>query len=173
VIIISNNDSYKCKMCGKKISRKGNQFCSRQCYADHKKNSKECVICQKPFFAPPSSQKICCSDECSVLHRQKLHRDGVYDKTNTKWKEKKEDYFAKHMGGEHPNAKHWVIQSPSGKIYEVTNLKHFIRQNINLFDGSTERQAFDGFVHIKASALGKRKRPGYSYKGWKLLKWLD
>ncbi|OEG16773.1 hypothetical protein BCR25_04035 [Enterococcus termitis] len=63
--------------------------------------------------------------------------------------------------------------SNSGKVYEVTNLKNFVTQNLDLFEGSSVNQVTDGIVKIKASQLGKRKNPCYSYKGWTLISWRD
>lgn len=163
----------RCQFCGKKVQRKHSKFCTRKCYAKSKQNIKECVVCGKSFVAPPSSYKICCSATCSKKHRQKLQLTGTYDKANAKWIAKRDQYAAEHQGDKHPNAKYWKIKSPTGKTYETVNLKDFIRQNIELFDGSTVRQAFDGIVKIKASEQGKRKRPVKSYKGWTLLDWKD
>ncbi|WP_430597507.1 hypothetical protein [Enterococcus sp. AZ177] len=163
----------KCEFCGKEVKRKGSKFCSRKCYADSKQNIKQCVVCGKSFAEPPSSEKVCCSHSCGKEHRQQLQLTGTYDKTNEKWLLEKEKYFAEHQGDKHPNAKYWKIKSPIGKIYETVNLKDFIRQNLELFDGSSVRQAFDGIVKIKASEQGKRKRPVKSYKGWTLLDWRD
>lgn len=102
-----------------------------------------------------------------------MQASGIYDQSNKNWLKKKKEFHEKHTGEEHVNAKFWRIQSPTGDIYEMVNLKSFIRDNIDLFDGSTVRQAFDGIVKIKASQQGKRKRMSYSYKGWKLLDWRD
>lgn len=74
--------------------------------------------------------------------------------------------------GEMWTAKGWVIQSPSGKIYECRNLMDFIRNNPDLFDG-TAKQAFDGFTAIKYTMQGKRKFPSHSWKGWRLLSYSD
>lgn len=163
----------RCTFCGKEVKRKGNKFCSRKCYTKSKQNIKECVVCGKSFAEPPSSEKVCCSPSCGKKHRQQLQLTGAYDKANQKWLAEKEKYFADHKAEKHPNAKYWKIKSPTGKTYETVNLKEFIRQNIELFDGSTVRQAFDGIVKIKSSEQGKRKRPVKSYKGWTLLDWKD
>lgn len=163
----------KCLICGKPVKRNGSYYCSRGCYAKSKQNTRNCVICGKEFDVPPSSQKICCSKECSTANRKKLHAEGTYDKANEKWLDKKEEYFSDHKDEKHPNAKSWTIKSPVGKVYEVTNLKYFISQNLDLFDGSTVRQALDGIIKIKASELGKRKNPVHSYKGWTLVGWKE
>ncbi|OJG99484.1 hypothetical protein RV18_GL001552 [Enterococcus termitis] len=163
----------KCLICGKPVKRNGSDYCSRKCYAKSKQNTRNCVVCGKEFDVPPSSQKICCSKECSTVNRKKLHAEGTYDKANEKWFAKKEEYYSDHKGENHPNAKSWIIKSPRGKVYEITNLKNFITLNLYLFEGSTVRQVLDGFIKIKASELGKRKRPVHSYKGWTLISWSD
>lgn len=162
-----------CVICGKHVKRKDSKYCSRKCYSKDRQSIKTCVVCGKEFPDPPSSPKVCCSPECSKQHRQQLQSKGNYDSTNQKWLTGKKEYYDNHKGELHPNAKYWKIQSPTSKVYEMTNLKEFIRDNIDLFDGSTVKQAFDGIVKIKASQQGKRKNPSYSYKGWKLLSWHD
>ncbi|MEK8128636.1 hypothetical protein WMW72_12035 [Paenibacillus filicis] len=72
----------------------------------------------------------------------------------------------------HMHAKEWVIQSPDGEIYRCRNLKNWIREHIDMFDG-TLNQAWDGIVKIKYSAQGKRKNPVSQWKGWRLLEWGD
>lgn len=137
-----------------------------------KKNTRNCIVCGVLFNTPPSSLKICCSAKCSKLHRQAIQKNGVYDSTNKIWQAKKTEYYKEHIAEKHPNAKFWRIQSPTGQIYEVTNLKHFISTNLDLFDG-TVAQVLDGFIKIKASQKGKRKRSVNQYKGWTLLDWHD
>jgi len=165
--------SNPCLVCGNPVKRKGAKFCSRVCYAEYRQHKRTCVVCGILFPVPKSSDKICCSPQCSKKHRQQLQAAGVYKKANKKWQSERKIYEQTHMGDKHPNAKFWRLQSPEGHVYEVTNLKDFIRQNIGLFDGSTVKQAYDGIVKLKASKLGKRKKPSYTYKGWQLVNYCD
>lgn len=157
-----------CIVCGKPKPQKNKKFCSRECAGEYRQNYRICPICQKPFKVPPANDNVCCSTECSAEHRRRLHAAGVYTKSINRWQDGKERFFAEHSGENHVNAKHWIIRSPAGKIYECQNLMHFIRQHPELFDG-TPKQAFDGFAKIKASIRGKRKNPCYSWKGWTLI----
>lgn len=129
-------------------------------------------MCGTAFKCPPTDAKHCCSKECSHIFRSELHQKGVYDDAVEKMIAARDAYITEHSGPEHFNAKYWVIESPEGKIYECQNLMHFIRSNPEMFDG-TLKQAFDGFVKIKASAQGKRKRKTNTWKGWKLIAWKD
>lgn len=115
------------------------------------------------YVAHPNAQK---------KHRSFLHQQGVYidsiPKMRQGFREKVDT-----MGPENFwTAKGWVICSPSGETYECRNLKNFIREHSELFDG-TVKQAYDGFQKIKASEQGKRKRPTHSWKGWTLISWSD
>lgn len=73
----------------------------------------------------------------------------------------------------HWGAKHWMIQSPDGNVYECDNLLNFIRTHPELFGDCPPRRVFDGFAKIKSSMMGKRKKPSYSWRGWKLISWSD
>lgn len=161
--------SDNCIMCGKPKGR-NKFFCSKFCEAKYRQHQRICPVCGKQFNASPANDNVCCSPECSSIHRKQLHKDGKYDAAISKWQKEKEKFHAEHSGEKHINAKHWEIQAPDGKIYDCQNLMYFIRKNPNLFDG-TSKQAFDGFSKIKASIQGKRKNPCYTWKGWRLISW--
>lgn len=155
-----------CPVCGKKIPPKNKIYCSQTCYSEYRQNYKTCVVCGKKFPDAKANPTKCCSPECSKIHRHS------FSKVSQNLLDKKEEFWEQHQGTEHINAKKWKIQSPTGQVYEMTNLKYFIRNNPDLFDG-TEKQVFDGFAKIKASKQGKRKNKSYTYKGWKLLSWSE
>lgn len=158
----------KCINCGKPAR---NKFCSRACFAKYRQNYRTCIVCGKKFPVPKANSKYCCSDECSSLHRKQMHESGIYDHVTEKMLKAKEKHAQEYQGELHWNAKNWVIQSPNGKVYECRNLHDFIRQNPDLFDG-TLKQAFDGFIKMKQTAQGKRKKcKSYQWKGWRLLQW--
>lgn len=161
-----------CIVCGNPLPSKNKKFCSRQCCSAHRQHYRVCPICHKRFKAPPANDNVCCSLECSAEHRRQLHASGVYTDSVNRWQEGKEKFYAEHSGERHINAKHWAIQSPTGKVYECQNLMHFIREHPDLFDG-TPKQVFNGFTKIKASLLGKRKNRSYSWKGWSLTDFSD
>lgn len=158
-----------CAVCGAELHGRQSKYCSKKCMGAAKQNYKTCPVCGKKFKMNKKNTTVCCSLECSKIHRGQLHKDGVYDQTMRElWggalKKVEEIGPEKHWG-----SKHWVIESPDGKVYEVNNLWNFIRTNPELFDG-TARQAFDGFAKIKQTMEGNPKRNEKSWKGWKLIR---
>lgn len=117
------------------------------------------------------SLKTCCSPECSSIHRKMLYSSGTLTDIH-KVREKMFELSESLDASERWGTKHWVIQSPSGKVYEIDNLFNFIKNNPELFDG-TPRQAYDGFSKIKASMEGKRKNPSSGWKGWTLVSYSE
>ncbi|MGN7457447.1 hypothetical protein ACTHPH_21770 [Paenibacillus pasadenensis] len=159
----------KCKVCGGERGRNKNA-CSRKCYSTLRQNVKKCIICRLPFSAPPSSDKVTCSIQCSKKNRQNLAAAGTFSAGIQK------AHIAlphKPLTGRfdtHVNAKEWTIQAPDGTIHSCRNLKNWLRQHEDLLDG-TVKQAWDGIVKIKYSMQGKRKNPSYQWKGWRLIEW--
>lgn len=137
-----------------------------------KQGYKTCIICGKRFKDSASNENICCSPECSKIHRQNLYKTGAYDQTMEKMRRNFKQKIDEIGKENHWITKHWVISSPDGRIYECDNLLNFIREHQELFDG-TIRQAYDGFQKIKASQEGKRKRPTTQWKGWHLISCTD
>ena len=163
-----NKEKKYCLVCGKELVGKQKKYCSKKCMGLGKQGYKICTVCGKKFKDSKSNQNRCCSPECSRVHRSNLHTEGVYDET---MKIMHENFSKKiqEIGSEnHWIAKHWVLSSPDGKVYECDNLLNFIREHQDLFDG-TIKQAYDGIQKIKASQEGKRKRPTTQWKGWRLL----
>ena len=68
----------------------------------------------------------------------------------------------------HANAKTWIIQAPDGHVYEVRNLKAWLREHADMLDG-TPGQAWDGLAKIKYTMQGKRQNPSRQWKGWRLI----
>lgn len=161
-----------CAVCGKPLVRQQIKYCSKKCMGLGKQGYKICPVCGKTFPEWEKSSKICCSPECSVKHRENMHKKGIYDNSIKKMRAGFRNKVNAMDPDEMWTAKGWVIQSPGGQIYKCRNLKNFIHEHPDLFDG-TPKQAFDGFAHIKSSYLGKRKNPCYTWKGWKLISWSD
>ncbi len=160
-----------CIICGAELYGAQRKYCSDECSGRRKGvHYKTCPVCGKKFPEPAANQKICCSPECSSKHRRQQHESGLYDQASKKMHEKFSEKVAEIGPERHWISKHWVIESPSGRIYECDNLMNFIRENPDLFDG-TLKQAFDGFQKIRASMEGKRKHPSKSWKGWHLISW--
>lgn len=160
-----------CTICGKPLGRNKNA-CSMACYAKLKSNYKTCIVCGKSFQDPAANETKCCSPECSSIHRRRLHETGVYDGTLDKAHEAAKTNPLTGRFDTHMHAKSWVIQSPSGQVYECRNLKNWLREHEDLLDGTVE-QAWDGISKIKYSMQGKRKNPNYQWKGWTLIEYGD
>ena len=160
-----------CEVCGKQLVRQ-TRYCSKKCMGIGKQGYKICPSCGKQFKSPACDMTVCCSPQCSKKHRQELYKNGVYTESVSKMRAG----FAQKVKDDGPEnfwkSKGWVIQSPSGQIYECRNLMNFIRENPDLFDG-TPKQMYDGFRKMKASQEGKTKYHYYSCKGWKLISWSD
>ena len=142
------------------------------CYAVYKSNKKKCIICDKEFYDAPSSNTITCSKACSIIHRQKLHEQGVYAGTLEKAHEIAKNHPLTGKFETHMHAKEWIIQAPDGSIHECRNLKLWLENHVDMLDG-TVNQAWDGITKIKYSMQGKRKFKSYQWKGWRLIKWGD
>ena len=159
----------KCMVCGKLLTGRQLKYCSKKCMGLGKQGYKTCVVCGKKFKEWEKSDKKCCSLECSKTNRIRKHKDGIYENSIQNMhigfsKKIQEITLERHW-----LSRHWVIQSPGGRIYECDNLLNFIRGNPDLFEG-TVKQAFDGFQKIRATMEGKRiKNPSRSWKGWKLI----
>lgn len=75
------------------------------------------------------------------------------------------------------NAKDWHLISPDGEHYYFHSLNFWLRENCeNLFgfapDSKDFYNAVSGLGRAKRSVMGKLpdgQRPGYSYKGWRVL----
>ena len=153
---------------------------------------KKCVECGAEFYAPPSSKKITCSPECSKIRRSKI-RKGCHISADAKKKISKK---AKTRGftvnlqkgtlaaktsekagrtETNSSAKTYVIVSPNGKTYTVTNLANWVRNNIKLFGCELTDKNVDlishGFYTIKKNI--KKNRRGQTYKGWTIIEWDD
>ena len=162
----------KCIICGKTLVKNQKKYCSKKCYGKSKQGYKTCPVCGKKFPEWERSLKICCSKECSKKNREEMYKRGVYSESIDKMRKGHAEKIKEIGPDNFWIAKGWVIQSPEGEIFECRNLLNFIRENPDLFDGTT-KQAFDGIVKIKASYQGKRKNPCFTWKGWKLLDWND
>ena len=77
------------------------------------------------------------------------------------------------------NAKEWVIMDPTGKTYKFTNLRNWIRENIELFT-DVENAADDSKIVDRIHhGLGTAKRntiagkSGTTWYGWSVIGWGD
>ena len=142
------------------------------CWAIYKTQTKKCIVCGKEFNDPASNATVTCGDECSKIHRQQLHADGVYAGTLDKAHEAAKTNPLTGRFETHMHAKTWKIKSPAGEIFECRNLKNWLREHEDLLDG-TVAQAWDGITKIKYSMQDKRKFKSYQWKGWRLIEYGD
>lgn len=133
--------SDNCKVCGKSKGR-NKYFCSKACESKYRQHQRICPVCGKLFDASPANDTVCCSPECSSIHRKQLHKNGKYDSAIIKWQNEKEKFFEEHTGEKHINAKHWKIKAPDGQIYDCQNLMYFIRENSDLNKRKNALQRF-------------------------------
>jgi len=160
-----------CPVCGGPLGRNKNA-CSHACNSILRSNVKSCIICGESFQAPPSSEKVTCSPSCSTENRRQIAAAGINTPAIQKAHEQLPHSPLTGQFETHMHAKTWVIQSPTGEVYRCRNLKLWLRENEDLLDG-TVKQAWDGFAKMKASQLGRRKRPLNQWKGWRLLEFSD
>lgn len=166
------DDKKYCAVCGAELTGQQTKYCSKKCMGLGKQNYKICLVCGKKFKDSATNDTVCCSPECSKKHRELLHKSGIYNQSIGKMRS---GFSCKidEIGPEnHWFSKHWVIESPAGKIYECDNLLNFIRENPDLFDG-TVKQAYDGFQKIRGTMAGTRKNHSHSWKGWRLIGCVD
>lgn len=159
---------------------------------------RRCVVCGAEFPAPPSSNKITCSSNCSRIRKAQTHRG----KSN-RWAEDKRRAARQaaartgnlrkgtaaalkrpdgQRGPGHRDAKIWYLRDPEGNEVVAVNLLDWARQHTADFGmETTDRGASaiaSGFRQIKRSMEGKRYRNGKpspvaTYKGWTLAAWAD
>ena len=137
------------------------------------KNNKICVICGALYPCPPSDMVKTCGKKCSSKLRQNNHLENKYNQEHMHQKARERaanDPRLARGSEQHYAAKKWVIQSPDGQVYKMSNLLQWLREHEDILDG-TAMQAWDGITKIKYSAQGKRKNPSYTWKGWTLLEW--
>lgn len=168
-IMLDGGKSRCCAVCGKLLGR-NKICCSRKCYAQYRQHYRECPICGKSFPCSPSSQKICCSKECSHKYRLRIIGGGIYDDSIVRAYTAAKRSPICQPDANHHGAKGWVLRAPDGTIYECRNLLNFLREHADIIDG-TPLQAWNGISKIKYGLQGKRKRPAYQWKGWRLLSW--
>lgn len=155
-------------------------------------NIKICAVCKKPFAAPPSSKRVCCSKACSSIRKAQAHA-GKSNKWSDEAKARNADKWTidnlskgtaaalklpeGQRGPQNRESMRWFLRDPDGKVYEVVNLLDWCRNNAGLFGKKpTDHNAkviASGFHGVKRSMVGKRKPPVNSYMGWTILGWQD
>ena len=132
-----------CPVCNKEFKGRNKYTCSMACYAIYKSNTKKCVVCGRNFIDSPSNDTKTCSPNCSKEHRKDLYTKGIYKDSLKKAHEALPTHPLTGQFETHVNAKTWVMQSPTGEIYECRNLLLWLREHEDMLDG-TARQAQSG-----------------------------
>lgn len=169
------------------------------CLAQHngaiRRNKKICVICGKEFNCAPSNNSVTCSPECRAENARRKHI-GLRHTEETRKKISKVrgsidrckeiQAAATEAAKNSPNsgcfetnmhAIDWHLISPDGKHYYFHSLKYWLRKNCKeLFGFDSDSKEFvnavSGISRVKRSVMGKLpegQRPGYSYKGWRVV----
>lgn len=189
----------ECQLCGKRkcVSAqdlKRGTVTSCGCYRSYAgssvRNRKICVVCGKEFFAPKSSKKVTCSDECRRKHSAdvKIGREfSAETKRKISEKSKGRDTseiqpLAVEAAKNSPlsgrfetniNALDWHLISPDGKHYQFHSLNFWIRKNCKeLFgcepDSREMKNASSGLSGAKRAMLGGSYGCA-TYKGWRVI----
>lgn len=144
--------------------------------------TKLCMICGAGFSAPPTSKKLTCSSECSRARKRATH----LGKRNV-WTEESREALSQRgqtrnlalgtpaakispVAGPYETnqeAKTWYLHSPRGVRYEVRNLRKFIRDHPEVFEGEA-RYAYGGILSVQRWVMGRTKQTISQWKGWTL-----
>lgn len=146
-----------------------------------------CPICRKLFPAPPSSNAVTCSKECSAAWKSKTHKGITNLWTEESRARKRAEGLTENLKMGTPaamaspiagrfetnqEAKVWHLVDPTGNEVVVRNLLLWARDNAERF-GKPEgdrsaSQIAGGFRQIAQTLRGKRKTPAMTYFGWTL-----
>lgn len=155
------------------------------------KNQKECVVCGKLFYAPSSSKKVTCGDECRRVRKVWVYLHGKRPEATkaaisaAKKGKRPPTYDAflaanksspyTQRGEQNSAAKGWHIRCvETGNEYRFTNIRDFLRTHPDLFGTETEedvRRACAGFYTIKRNL--KCGASCITYKGWQIVDFDD
>lgn len=168
------------------------------CYQAYKgkqqRNKKVCIICGKLFECPPSEETVTCSKECSRKYASiRLTGRPVTKETRNKLSQSAKgrdmadlQMIATEAAKKSPksgrfitniNAIDWHLISPDGRDFYFHSLNFWLRENCEkLFgfepDSKQFANAISGLSRVKRSMMGRLpdgQRPGYSYKGWRVI----
>lgn len=162
------------------------------------RNMKICRVCGNEFYAPPSSKKITCSEECELKNKVAVHTG----KSNP-WSEEAKKRFAQspaHLkqaraqiaeatkaamalpegqkGSQNRGSKVWIVKTPENAVIKIVGLAQWVRENYKLFEPdstdleATAKRIHAGFSAMSSSLSGSREKAGAmvgQYKGWQLL----
>ena len=177
--------------CGKVVSVKAYHLMSgrtKSCGClSPPKNQKECVVCGALFYAPPSSKKVTCGDECRRVRKVWIYlhdkrpaavgeaisaaKKGIRPPTYDAFIAANKASPYTQRGEQNSAAKIWRIRHiETGEEYTFTNLAEFLRTHADIFGTDTDEdvsRVAHGFYTIKRNF--KRGTGCITYKGWQII----
>ena len=162
-----------CPVCGKPVKEKSRTCCSYICAGKYRQNYKVCPICGKKFPCAPSASVVstCGAPACKAAFRKALIVEGMSQ--TERMTKLGADFLSATPPEKLPQSKSWVLRAPNGVTYECVDLKKFVRENNELFDGTTTDRVCSELYNLKSSILGtnaERRRRSH-WHGWEVLKW--
>lgn len=156
---------------------------------------KKCVICGRAFDCSPSRNIVTCGPECRAEYSRRNHTGLKYSKAsrdrmsksrleNPRCKELQEAATKAAKSSpksgrfeQNVHAIDWHLVSPDGTHYHFHSLRNWLRENgKHLFGVDPDTRQFNNVIYglsrAKKSVLGTLppgQRPGYTYKGWKVI----
>lgn len=160
-----------CLNCGQPIAGRNKLYCNQQCRAEHLRHTHICPICGKEFYAAPSAEvHTCGAAECESEWRSE-HAEAAKSNLPAAWdgtrKSPNSGRFETNV-----TAKSWVIADPSGRTYEINNLKLWCDNNADLLP-VVPATFYRGIIDVKKTLLGTKKRGSKQYRGWTIVRWND
>lgn len=160
-------ETEKCLFCGKELpkNRRVSYFCDKECrkkFLASTSHKRVCEVCGKTFSASPASVKWCCSVECSIKRRSQKSLEHITEEMHNFLT----DFNAALAPEERIRAKQYTLLSPNGEILEVINLHNWC---INCGFFGKPNAAYIQLLAVSGTVQGKRKKPRYAYKGWRIL----
>lgn len=165
---LNKPDYGTCPICGAPLKKKNQKYCSYACAGKARQHYKTCPICGKVFPSPPSETGVstCGSPSCMTAFKRSL---PCMVEVAARLKKIRQETPPE----KHPQSKSWVLQAPTGTVYECTDLSNFVRENLELFENKNHGRICCELYALKSSILGTiapRKRRS-EWHGWRVLSW--
>ena len=163
--------------------------------SSRQRNKKICVICGRPFECRPSRNIVTCGPECRAEYSRRNHTGYKYSPEsrvkmskirleNPRCADLRQAATRAAQNSpragkfvENVHAIDWHLISPDGRHFRFRSLREWLRKNgKKFFDVEPNTRQFDnvfyGLSRVKKSMLGNLppgQRPGYTYKGWRVI----
>lgn len=156
-----------CKQCGVafKSIQKNPKFCTHEHYLTWLKNG------HHPMLGKHHKQETLNKLRNASRNQKNRNLSGLLSKEN---RERNRQFCLAKKGIKNPrlslamtlnpnNVRDWIIRSPTGKIYEIRNLKKWCRENKRMFENEDFERFYKGIT--KLWVVSKYALPS-QYKGW-------